>query len=304
MDLKLRPLGITGLDVSPIGMGCVTFGREIDEETSFAVLDRAKERGINLFDTAAAYADGSSETVLGRWLSDRGCRDQVILATKVNGTLTRKHLMRSVEESLRRLRTDHIDLYQLHHWDDETPLSETLGALAELIVAGKIRSVGCSNWQAWQLAKALLLSGRNGGAAVQCVQPPYNLVQREIESDLLPLCVDQDIGVISYSPLAAGFLAGKYRRGQEVPKGTRFDVIPGHQPIYFTAHGFAVLDRLDAAARESGHSRIQIALSWTLSRPHLTSVLIGARNPEQVDQAFDARKLKLPEETLTAIAGR
>lgn len=304
MDINLRPLGTTGLNVSSIGMGCVTFGREIDEKTSFAVLDRARERGINLLDTAAAYADGSSETVLGSWLADRGCRDEVILATKVNGTLTRGHILKSAEESLRRLRTDRIDLYQLHHWDDETPLSETLGALAELVAVGKIRFVGCSNWQAWHLARALQLSGSGEGAAMQCVQPPYNLVQREIETDLLPLCVDQDIGVISYSPLAAGFLAGKYRRGQEVPKGTRFDVIPGHQPIYFTDHGYGVLDRLDAAARESGHSPIQLALSWTLSRPQLSSVLIGARNTGQVDQAFDARQLKLPEDTLRTLEGR
>ena len=291
------------MKVSSIGMGCVTFGREIDERTSFAVLDRARERGINLLDSAAAYAAGASETVLGKWLSDRGCRDEVVLATKVNGILTREHVLRSAEESLTRLRTDRIDLYQLHHWDDETPLEETLGTLAELVDAGKIRAVGCSNWQAWQLAKALLVNERGEGAAIQSVQPPYNLVQREIEADMLPLCLDQDVGVISYSPLAAGFLAGKYRRDGEVPKGTRFDVIPEHQPIYFTDHGYGVLDRLDAAARDTGRSLVELSLAWALSRANLTSVLIGARNLGQVDQAFDALNLQLPEGVLDSFDG-
>lgn len=292
--MEHRKLGTTGFNVSSIGMGCVTFGREIDEQTSFEVLDRALERGINLFDTAAAYADGASETVLGRWLTDRGCRDQILLATKVNGTLSRDHILRSAEASLQRLRTDCIDLFQLHHWVEDAPLEEALGALNELIVAGKVRSIGCSNWRAWQLAKALRHASQNGVPAIQTVQPPYNLVQRDIEADLLPLCADQSIGVVSYSPLAAGFLSGKYRRGQEVPKGSRFEVIPGHQPIYFTDHGYAVLDKLESLARETGHSMIQLSLAWALQRRNITSVLIGARDVAQVDQAFDALETSLP----------
>jgi len=234
-------------------------------------------------------------------LSDRGCRDEITLATKVNGSLTREHILRTAEESLKRLRTDRIDLYQLHHWDDETPLEETLEALAELVAAGKIRNVGCSNWRAWQLAKALLLHSHGEGPAIQSAQPPYNLVQREIEADLLPLCADQSIGVIAYSPLAAGFLAGKYRRGENVPEGTRFDVIPGHQPIYFTDHGFATLDRLEAASRETGHSMVQLALAWALSQANVTSVLIGARSISQVEQAFDALKLTLSDDALALL---
>ena len=294
--MNYRALGTTGIDVSTIGMGCVTFGREIDEQTSFEVLNRAWEHGINLFDTAAAYASGASEAVLGKWISDRGIRDRIVLATKVNGVLTKDHIARSVEESLVRLKTDRIDLYQLHNWDKETPLEETLGALNELVESGKVRAIGCSNWQAWHLAKALLHGQRSGHQGIQSVQPPYNLVQRDIESDLLPLCADQNVGVIAYSPLAAGFLTGKYRRGQEVPKGTRFDVIPGHQPIYFTERGYAILDELDSISRQTGHSQIEVSLSWALSRDNVTSVLIGARNTEQVDQAFEARKIILPED--------
>jgi 1-deoxyxylulose-5-phosphate synthase len=289
-----RKLGNTGFTISSIGMGCVTFGREIDDPTSFEVLDRAVERGINLFDTAAAYAAGASETVLGRWMADRGCRDQIVLATKVNGTLTRDHVLRSAEASLKRLQTDRIDVFQLHHWVEDSPLEEALGALNELIVAGKVRSIGCSNWNASQLAKALDHAAIENFQPLQTVQPPYNLVQREIDADLLPLCADRNIGVISYSPLAAGFLSGKYRRGQPIPKGSRFDVIPGHQPIYFTDHGFAVLEKLESLASETGHSMIGLSLAWTLRQEHITSVLIGARDMGQVDQAFEALEMSLP----------
>lgn len=294
--MEYRDLGSTNLKVSSIGMGCVTFGREIDQAASFQVLDRALERGINLFDTAAGYADGASETVLGRWISERDVRDKIVLATKVNGTLTKDFVIATADESLTRLNTDRIDLLYLHNWDGETPLEETMSALNTLVESGKVRAIGCSNWQTWQLAKSLLYCQGSTLRGMQCVQPAYNLVEREIEADLLPLCADQSIGVITYSPLAAGFLAGKYRRGQEVPQGTRFDVIPGHQPIYFTDHGYAVLDRLERVAEQTGRSMVQLALAWTLSRPHVTSVLIGARNVDQVDQAFDAETVEVDEE--------
>jgi len=288
--MEYRPLGKTGLQVSSIGMGCVTFGREIGPGTSFRVLDHALELGLTLFDTAEAYAAGASETVLGEWIAARGVRERIVLATKVRGTLTRERVIGSAEESLERLRTDHIDLFQLHSWDDETPLEETMEGLDRLVRQGKVRHVGCSNWMAWQLCKSLLLSRDSGIVRMQSVQPPYNLVQREIERDMLPLCADQHIGVLSYSPLAAGFLTGKYRRGGEVPKGTRFDVIPGHQRIYFTDHGFATLEGLETVSRESGRSMIQLSLAWALGRPGITSVLIGARSTDQVDQAFIAER--------------
>ena len=300
--MEYRDLGNANLKVSSIGMGCVTFGREIDQSASFEVLDRALERGINLFDTAAAYAGGASETVLGRWISERGIRDKIVLATKVHGTLTRDYVIASADESLTRLNTDRIDLFYLHNWDDETPLEETMSALNTLVESGKVRAIGCSNWQAWQLAKSLLHCQTAALRAMQCVQPSYNLVQREIEADLLPLCADQEIGVITYSPLAAGFLAGKYRRDQEVPKGTRFDVIPEHQPIYFTDNGYAVLDRLERVAEETGRSMVQLALAWTLTRPNVTSVLIGARNAAQVDQAFDAEATGMGEKLRAELA--
>lgn len=294
--MHYRTLGNSDLQVSSIGMGCVTFGREINRDTSFEVMDHALERGITLFDTAEAYAGGASETVLGEWIAERKVRERIVLATKVSGTLTRQRVISSAEESLQRLQTDRIDLFQLHNWDDETPLEETLSALTALVDQGKVRTIGCSNWSAWHLCKALLLIQQQDLTPLQSLQPPYNLVQREIEADLLPLCVDQGIGTISYSPLAAGFLTGKYRRDQEVPKGTRFDIIPGHQPIYCTDHGYESLRRLDAVAEQTGRSLVQLALAWVLSRKNITSVLIGARNTTQVDQAFEAAEASIDHE--------
>jgi len=299
--MKRNALGKTGMVVSSLGMGCVTFGREIDRNTSFAVMDHALERGINLFDSAAAYAAGASEKVVGEWLKDRGVRDDMVLATKVNGRLTRGHVTRSAEESLRRLQTERIDLFQLHSWDGDTPLEETLEALSSLVDQGKVRAIGCSNWSTRQLGEALSLSEEGGFARMQSVQPPYNLVQREIESGLLPLCREQGLATICYSPLAAGFLTGKYRRDQHVPGGTRFDIIPGHQDIYFNDRGFGMVERLEQAAKQSGLSMVQLALGWVLSRSGVTSVLIGARNTGQVDQAFEAAQADLGEELLACL---
>ena len=300
--MEYSQLGKSDLRVSSIGMGCVTFGREIDHETSFAVMDHAFERGITLFDTAEAYAAGESESVVGNWHEDRGVRDKIVIATKVSGTLTKNRVVSSAEKSLTRLKTEYIDLFQLHVWDDSTPLEETLDGLNQLVTQGKVRHIGCSNFMAWQIAKALLLASQKGVPRIESIQPPYNLVQREIEDEVSPLCVDQQVGVMSYSPLSAGFLTGKYRRGQEVPKGTRFDVIPGHQPIYFTEHGYAVLDQLDAASKQSGRSLVQLALAWVLEQPHITSVLIGARNTDQVDQVFEAAEAGLDDAVAPQLA--
>lgn len=300
--MNFRELGTTGLEVSSIGLGCVTFGREIDKATSFDILDHALERGINLLDTAEAYAAGESERVVGEWIADRGARDRVVLATKVAGSLTRDRVIESAEASLQRLGVDVIDLFQLHVWDDETPVEETLEALETLVQQGKVQHIGCSNWSAWQLAKALLMARDSGAARMQSVQPPYNLVQREIEADLLPLCRDQQVGVLSYSPLGAGFLTGKYRPEQEIPGGTRFDVMPGHQPIYFHDDGWATLERLDAVSAETGRSLVQLSLSWAIVQPGVTSVLIGCRSTSHVDQAFEAEAAGLADDLAARLA--
>ena len=296
MTLQYQRLGKTDFRVSSIGLGCVTFGREIDAATSFAVLDRAAERGVNLLDTAAVYGEGSSEAVVGRWMRDRANRDRIVLATKVSGRLCRDRISRSVEASLRRLGTDRIDLLQAHDWDDQTPLEETLAALGNLVRCGMVRYCGVSNWKLGQLEAAFSLSTHNAWPRLESVQPIYNLVDRRIEEGLLDLCTEQRLGVLTYSPLGAGFLTGKYRRGGPVPAGTRFDVKPAHRDIYFTNHGFRVMEGLRKLASRLDMPMSRLALAWVFRRPAITSVLIGARRPSHVDQAFEALNTVLPDD--------
>ena len=292
--MEYRRLGRSDLNISSIGLGCVTFGREIDRDTSFAVLDRARERGITLLDTAACYGEGASERVIGAWLADRRARSDILLATKVTGTLTREHVLASANESLARLRTDFVDLLQLHNWDAETPMEETLRALHELVRQGKARWVGCSNLMAGQLRQTVDRQEALGLPRMQSIQPVYNLVHREIEAEILPLCAKRRIGAMTYSPLGAGFLTGKYRRGAALPPGARFDIKPGHQAGYFTDSGWRIMESLRALSESEGVSMIQLALSWILRRPGITSVLVGARSPEHVEQALQAERLDLP----------
>ena len=288
--MDLRKLGTSDLNVSSIGLGCVTFGREIDTPTSFAVLDRAMDCGINLLDTAAVYGNGASETVLGQWLTERKLRDRLVVATKVSKRLAGDAVRDSVEASLRRLGTDRIDLLQAHSWDVETSLDETLEAFDGLVREGKVLYVGCSNWESSQIRRSLAIQESHGWARLVATQPMYNLVDRGIEHDLLALCAERQIGAVTYSPLGAGFLTGKYRPGGEVPRGTRFDVIPGHQDIYFTERGYRIVEELRRVSAESGHSMVKLALGWVLRQGGITSVLIGARRAEHVDQAFEAEK--------------
>ncbi|MGE5601549.1 MAG: aldo/keto reductase [Nitrososphaerales archaeon] len=294
--METRRLGRSDLVVSSIGLGCVTFGREIDAAGSFAIMDRALESGITLFDTAEAYAGGHSEEILGRWLAERRTRDKIVLTTKVRPPLGKSRVLESAEASLRRLRTDVIDLFLLHSWDPAAPLEETLEGLDLLVRQGKARAVGCSNFAAWQLCKALWRQDVNGWTRMEAVQPNYNLVVRDIEAELLPLCADQQVGVISYSPLGGGFLTGKYSRPGEVPAGARFDVVPGMQPIYLHDTGFRVLAGLEATACRLGIAAPLLALAWAIKSPGVTSVLIGARTPAQVDQALAAGGVDMPEE--------
>jgi aryl-alcohol dehydrogenase-like predicted oxidoreductase len=289
--MEYRTLGRSGLLVSAIGLGGATFGREIDEPAAGAVLDRALERGITLFDTAEAYSAGRSEEILGRWVASRRVRRQIVLTTKVAPPLGRARVIASAEASLRRLQVETIDLFLLHSWDAATPLEETLDGLDALVRAGKVRYVGCSNFAAAQLGQALQLQDARGWARIEAVQPVYNLAMRAIEGDLLPLCAEQQIGVITYSPLGAGFLTGKYQQGGPVPSGTRFEIVPGHQAIYFNDQAFRTLERLRGTSAELRIPMTRLALAAVLGQPGISSTLIGARSPDQVDQAFDAAAL-------------
>lgn len=300
--MEYRNLGHSALRVSRIGLGGVTFGRETDAATSFAIMDRALECGITLLDTAEAYAAGRSEEVVGQWLADRRCRQQIVLATKVTPPLRHDRILNSAEASLRRLRTDYVDLFQLHAWDTATPLDETLGALDALVRAGKARVVGCSNLAAWQLCKALWRQDAHDWARMESVQPNYNLLVRDIEREMLPLCADQEIGVLSYSPLGGGFFTGKYVQGKPAPKGSRLDIVPGMRPIYLHDAGYRVLAGLQVQAKALGASTILLALAWVLSHPDITSTLIGARSVEHVDQAIAAQAMDLSPELRASLS--
>jgi len=303
--MEYRRLGRTGLKVSPICLGCMTFGREIDQETSFAIMDHAFANGINFFDTANVYSLGISEEITGKWIKERGRRDQIVLATKVRGKmgdgpndqgLSRHHIMQQIEASLRRLQTDYVDLYQVHSWDPETPLDETLSTLNDLVRQGKVRYLGASNFAAWQLCKALWISDVHGWARFDCLQPPYSLVRRGIEQEILPFCADQGIGVIPYSPLAGGFLTGKHKPGQPPPPGTRFTITPFYEGIYYTEKNFRIVEALQKAAAARGVPMVELALVWVMSHPTVTAPIIGARNIEQVDQALRALAMNLSPE--------
>jgi aryl-alcohol dehydrogenase-like predicted oxidoreductase len=297
-----RRLGRTGLKVSALCLGTMQFGWTADEARSFAVMDAFCAAGGTFLDTSDIYSIGSadkyggiSEQIIGRWMQARGNRHEVVVATKVRGRmsnaptgegLNRVHLMRACDESLRRLQTDYIDLYQAHWYDADTPIEETLETLNDLVRAGKVRYIGCSNYPAWRLALALGTSERLHVARYDSLQPHYNLAHRdEFERELEPLCVDQHIGVIPYSPLAGGFLTGKYRRDAEIPQSARAD---GVKKRYFNERGWAIIDALEQASQAHTATMAQTALAWLLSRPSITSPIIGANHPEQLQDALGA----------------
>ncbi len=310
--MHYRRLGRTGLKVSALCLGTMQFGWTADEARSFAVMDAFAEAGGNLVDTADIYSNwaadnpgGVSEEIIGRWMQARGNRGEIILATKVRGRmwagplgegLSRAHILRACDDSLRRLQTDYIDLYQTHWFDADTPLAETLDALDDLVRAGKVRYIGCSNTPAWRLALALGISERLQLARYDSLQPHYNLAHRaEFERELQELCVDQGLGAIPYSPLAGGFLTGKYRRGDPVPESARATNV---QKRYFDQRGWAVLDALLAVAEEHGTPPAAVALAWLLKQPAITAPIIGANAPEQLQASLAALDLALGDEQL------
>ena len=297
-------LGRTGLQVSRLCLGTMTFGLQCDEETSVAILDTAADSGITFFDTADVYplggsleTVGRSEEILGRWLTRR--RDEYIVATKCVGATgprrwdrgaSRRHVLSAVDDSLRRLGTDYIDLYQLHSFDPQTPIDETLGALDDVVRAGKARYVGCSNFLAYQLARAVGRSEVLGVARMDSVQPRYNLLFRQIERELLPLCAEEGIGVIPYNPIAGGLLTGKHRR-ETVADGGRFTLGTAgkmYQDRYWHDREFDTVDALGPLASKAGVSPTTLAVQWVLANPVVTSAIIGASRPEQLADSVAA----------------
>lgn len=313
--MEYRKLGHTGLKVSELCLGTMQWGWTASEETSWAIMDAFVAAGGNFIDTADIYSrwaegnpGGVSEEIIGRWMKARGNRRQIVLATKVRGVmwpgpngegLSRGHLMAAVEDSLRRLDTDTIDLYQTHWFDADTPIDETMRALDDLVRQGKVRYVGCSNYPAWRLAKALWTSDKLGLARYDSVQPHYSLAHRaEFERELKELCEAEGLGVIPYSPLAGGFLTGKYRRGQPVPESARAS---GIQRRYLNERGFTILEALEKLGQARGKSSAQMALAWQLSQPVITSPIIGANSVEQLADSLGAAGLRLSEQEMKAL---
>lgn len=302
-------LGRTGMRVSELCLGAMTFGRESTEEDSICMMDRFVEAGGNFIDTANVYSTGISEEIVGRWMKDKR-RDDFVIATKVRFRmaggendigLSRKHILSAVEDSLRRLQTDYIDLYQVHAWDDGTPLEETLSTLNRLVQSGKVRYIGASNYAAWQLQKAVDISKFSGWEAFSCLQPLYNLLDRETESDLVPVCLNEGIGIIPWSPLRGGWLSGKYRRGMEKPpENTRVDEASRKGwdetwAAYANERTWTILDALYATAEETGKRPAQVALRWLMQKPGVTAPIIGARTMEQLEDNLGAAGWSLDE---------
>lgn len=310
--MKTKRLGRTGLQVSEICLGTMTFGNQADQKASFEIMDTAWEGGVYFFDTADVYPLGATpemrgrtEEIVGNWIKDRKRRDQLVLATKCRGGmgdgpnesgLSRKYIMKAIDASLKRLQTDYIDLYQVHGPDPETPIEETMEALSDLVKAGKVRYLGCSNFQAYQMAKALWVSDKYGWSRFESDQPRYNILYREIENEILPLCRQEGLGVIAYNPLAGGFLTGRYKPGQSVEEGTRFSLHQAgkmYQNRYWKEAQFEAVAQLSSFFEARKRSLAQVALAWVLAQPGITSAILGASRAEQLKETLAATELQL-----------
>jgi len=310
--MEYRFMGRTGLRGSELCLGAMTFGRESTEDESIRMMDRFVEAGGTFIDTADVYGQGISEEIVGRWLKAKK-RDDLVLATKVRFSmgpgvndvgLSRKHILSGVENSLRRLQTDYIDLYQVHMWDDGTPLEETLSTLNQLVQSGKVRYIGASNYAAWQLQKAVDISKFSGWEPFSCLQPLYNLLDRDIETEIVPVCRNEGLGIIPWSPLRGGWLSGKFRRGMQAPpSGTRVEEASQRGwseswDAYNTEHTWQVIDTLFAVAEESGKSPASTALRWLLQMPGVTAPILGARTLKHLEDNLSAAGWSLSDEQM------
>jgi aryl-alcohol dehydrogenase (NADP+) len=317
--MEYRRLGAQGLEVQALCLGTMTFGVQVDESTSQRILDKAFEHRLGFLDTADVYpfggtADtmGETEAIIGRWMKARGNRDQIVLATKCfaptgrrpnNRGLSRAHIVKAIEDSLRRLQTDYVDLYQSHGFDRETPIEESLRAFEDLVTAGKVRYVGCSNYSAWRLADAIGKAKELNVAGYASVQPRYNILYREIESELLPLVRHHGLGVLVYNPLAGGFLSGKYKAGQTPDDGTRFTLgkaADRYQARYWHDAQFQAVETLKQVVEGKGLNLVSVAVAWVLRQPGISSAIIGASKPEQLDANIDALTVEFDEDLLNA----
>ncbi len=311
--MEFRPLGRTGVKVSVLCLGCMMFGGRTTPEDSYAIIDRAIDGGVNFLDTANVYSRGHSEEVTGEALKRNGKRSRIVLATKVHGTMadddpnmegnSRRHIIQQAEASLKRLQTDYIDLYQIHRPQSDIPIDETLRALDDLIRSGKVRYAGTSTYGAWQLVESFWVSKELGLNRFVCEQPPYNLLDRRIERELLPMARTYGMGVIPWSPLAGGLLTGKYTRNAPPPSDTRFSDLDKNPFLSrrWTQSAFDVIEGVAAIAESRGVPIAQFALAWCAAQPGVTSPIIGPRTMEQLEDNLKALDYKLTAEDRAAI---
>ena len=311
--MDYRPLGRTGVKVSPLCLGCMMFGGRTSEEDSYAIIDRSIEAGINFLDTANVYSRGRSEEVTGAALKRNGKRQQIVLATKVHGTMadgdpnaagnSRRHIIEQCEASLRRLQTDYIDLYQIHRPQSDIPIDETLRALDDLIRAGKVRYIGTSTFEAWQVVESLWVSKELGLNRFICEQPPYHILDRRIERGLLPMARTYGTAIIPWSPLAGGLLTGKYSRTSPPPADSRFADVANNPRLKarMTEDVFAVVEGLQPMADAKQSTMSQLALAWCVQQPGVTSPIIGPRTMEQLEDNLGALNVTITDEDRAAI---
>jgi aryl-alcohol dehydrogenase-like predicted oxidoreductase len=295
--------------VSELCLGCMTFGRELDDDGSRELIKRFVDAGGNFLDTADVYSQGSSEEITGRAI--KTMRDDLVVATKVRFPMgegpndvgaSRKHIMAGAEASLRRLDTDYIDLYQIHCWDALTPLEETLSALTDLVRQGKVRYLGISNFTGWQIMKAMAVSDAHGFERFVTLQPQYSLVERNLEYELVPVCLDQSLGILPWGPLGGGFVSGKYRKGEQPPEGSRIADATSQMEESWerraTERNWRIIDVLGSIAEETDKSYSQVALNWLLNKPGVTAPILGARKLEQLDDNLGASGWRLDDKQM------
>ncbi|MFZ4662124.1 MAG: aldo/keto reductase [Caldilineaceae bacterium] len=303
--MEYRRMGRSGLKVSAICLGTMTFGHGADQAEATRIVDLAFAAGVNFFDTANTYGNGESEVLLGNAL--KGRRRNAIVATKFfnptgpgpnDSGMSRVHIMQAIDDSLRRLQMDYVDIYYIHHVDSQTPLEEMLRALDDLVRSGKVRYIACSNYEAWRLMEALWISDSKGLARFECYQPQYSLVVRDIEEEILPVCQYKGLGVVVWSPLGGGFLSGKYKPGDRTAAGTRSEEGWAYPQRYFAPNADAILAELLQVAQELGRSPAQVANRWVLEQPGITSAIIGARTVEQARDNMLAGSWQMPTDAL------
>lgn len=311
--MNYRPLGRTGVKVSELCLGCMMFGMRTEAADAYAIIDRAIDAGINFLDTANVYSRGKSEEITGEALKRNGKRNSIVLATKVHGTMddddpnaagnSRRHIIEQCEASLKRLQTDHIDLYQIHRPQSDIPIDETLRALDDLVRAGKVRYIGTSTFAAWQMVESLWAAEKLATNRFICEQPPYNILDRRIEREMIPVAQAYGYAIIPWSPLAGGLLTGKYRRNTAPPADTRFGHMSDNPNLAkrYNETIFDVTDGLEPIAKSKGCTMAQLSLAWVLGRPALTSPIIGPRTMEQLEDNLAAVSVQLGNDDLSAI---